>query len=120
MSEDAPAPEPATTAGPSATDSSKTDTRKGSKRKAAGDDPLRGSRTSGAWAAIVGLGILLILLIIFIAQNTQSTQVKFLGWDGSAPVSVTLLIAAAAGLFIATAGGSLRILQLRRRVKRDR
>lgn len=89
-------------------------------RAATGDNPLRGSRTSGLWAAVVALGLLLILLIIFIAQNTQTVQVTFLGWDGSAPLSVTLLIATAAGLFLATAAGSLRILQLRRRVKRDK
>jgi uncharacterized integral membrane protein len=83
-------------------------------------DPLRGSRTSGAWAAVVGLGILLLLLIIFIAQNTQTVQVAFLGWDGEAPLSVTLLIAAAAGLILATAAGSLRILQLRRRVRKGK
>ena len=83
-------------------------------------DPLRGSRTSGAWAAIVGLGVLLILLIVFIAQNTQTVSVAFLGWNGQAPLSVTLLIAAAAGLILATAAGSLRILQLRRRVRKGK
>ncbi len=84
------------------------------------DDPLRGSRTSGFWAAVVGFGVVLILLIVFIAQNTRETTVSFLGWDGQVPVAVALLIATAAGLFLATAAGSLRILQLRRRVKRER
>jgi uncharacterized integral membrane protein len=83
-------------------------------------DPLRGSRTSGFWAAVVGLGIVLLLLIIFIAQNTRSTTVTFLGWETEAPLAVALLIAAAAGLFLASVAGSLRILQLRRRVRRER
>ncbi|MCW2852913.1 MAG: hypothetical protein JWM84_2577, partial [Nocardioides sp.] len=52
----------------------------------ADDDPLRGSRTSGFWAAVVGLGLLLLLLIIFIAQNTRRTTVSFLAWDGQVPV----------------------------------
>jgi uncharacterized integral membrane protein len=83
-------------------------------------NPLRGSRTSGFWAAVVGFGVVLVLLIIFISQNTRETTVTFLVWEGRAPVSVALLIATAAGLFLATAAGSLRILQLRRRVKRSR
>jgi uncharacterized integral membrane protein len=86
----------------------------------AGKDPLRGSRTSGFWAAVVGLGVLLLLLIIFIAQNTRETSVSFLVWDGQAPVAVAILIAAVTGLFLAGLAGTLRILQLRRRVRRDR
>ena len=88
-------------------------------RRAKSDDPLRGSRTSGIWAAVVALGLVLVLLIIFIAQNTDDVDVAFLGWEGRAPLAVTLLIAAAAGLFLASIAGMLRILQLRRRVRRD-
>ena len=83
-------------------------------------DPLRGSRTSGIWAAVVALGLLLVLLLTFIAQNTQTVRVTFLGWDGQAPLAVALLIAATAGLFLTAAAGTLRILQLRRRVRRDK
>ena len=84
------------------------------------EDPLRGSRTSGFWLAVAALGIVFVLLVIFIAQNTRDTTVSFLAWDGEVPVAVALLIATAAGLFLATVAGSLRILQLRRRVRRDR
>jgi uncharacterized integral membrane protein len=85
-----------------------------------GKDPLRGSRTSGFWAAVVALGLVLLLLIIFIAQNTRETTVSFLAWDGQVPVAVAILIAAVAGLFLAGLAGMLRILQLRRRVRRTR
>ncbi len=85
-----------------------------------GKDPLRGSRTSGVWIATAGLGIVLLLLIIFIAQNTRKTTVSFLAWDGQVSVAVALLIAAVAGLFLALFAGLLRITQLRRRVRRDR
>jgi uncharacterized integral membrane protein len=85
-----------------------------------GEDPLRGSRTSLFWAATVGLGVLLLLLIIFIAQNTRKTTVSFLAWDGQVPVAVALLIAAAIGLSLGLLAGLLRILQLRRRVRRTR
>lgn len=84
------------------------------------DDPLRGSRASGIWAAVVALVVLLALLAVFILQNTQPVAVSFFGWTGEAPLASALLIATAAGLLIAVAAGSLRILQLRRRVRRDR
>ncbi len=89
-------------------------------RRGSQDDPLRGSRTSGIWAGVLALVVLLILLAIFILQNTQETEVSFLGWTGSAPLSATILIAAAGGALLVAAAGALRILQLRRRVKRER
>lgn len=85
----------------------------------AGTDPLRGSRTSGLWIAVALSGVVLVLLIIFIAQNTDPVSVRFLSWEGETPLAVALLVATVAGLFLATIAGSLRILQLRRRVKRD-
>ena len=81
-------------------------------------DPLRRSRTSGAWFAVVALAILLLLLVIFIAQNTQDVQVSFLAWEGQAPLAVALMIGSLVGILIAVVAGSLRILQLRRRVRR--
>lgn len=88
------------------------------RRRESSADPLRMSRTSGAWIAASLLAILLILLIIFIVQNTQKVHVSFLGWDGQAPLAAALLIAAVAGLVTTGTAGALRILQLRRRVKR--
>lgn len=85
----------------------------------AGADPLRGSRTSGFYAAIVGLGVLLVLLIIFIAQNTDTTTVRFLSFEGETPVAVAMLIATTAGILLTATAGSLRIIQLRRRTKKD-
>ncbi len=83
-------------------------------------DPLRGSRTSGTWVAVLVLALLLVLLAVFILQNTQQAEVSFFGWSGQAPLSATLLIAAAGGALVVAAAGMLRILQLRRRVKHER
>lgn len=83
-------------------------------------DPLRRSRTSSAWFAVVALAALLLMLVTFIAQNTQDVEVSFLGWDGRAPLSVSLLVAALVGIVLAVVAGSLRILQLHRRVRRVR
>jgi len=81
---------------------------------------LRGSRTSGVWLVTVLLVVLLVLLAVFVLQNTQKVEISFLGWNGTAPLAAALLIATAAGLVLAVAAGTLRILQLRRRVKRER
>jgi uncharacterized integral membrane protein len=89
-------------------------------QQAPAKDPLRHSRTSGGWIAVVVLLVVIISLAIFVLQNTQQVNIAFLGWDGRAPLAAALLIATAAGLLLAVAAGSLRILQLRRRVKRVR
>lgn len=83
-------------------------------------DPLRSSLTGRAWVAVVALAIVLVLLIIFIAQNTRSVTVSFLGWEGRTSLAVALLIATVAGLFLAAVAGTMRIWQLRRRVRRDK
>ena len=81
-------------------------------------DPLRRSRASGAWLAVVALAALLLLLVVFIAQNTQKVAVSFFGWEGEAPLAVSLLIAAVVGILLAVVAGAARILQLRHRVRR--
>ncbi len=82
-------------------------------------DPLRGSRTSAIWLAVGALVLVLILLTVFILQNTQDVEVSFLGWEGEAPLAAVLLIAATSGLLLAVIAGTLRIWQLRRRVRRE-
>ena len=83
-------------------------------------DPLRRSRTGGAWVAVVVAALLLILLVVFIAQNTDDVHISFLGWDGTAPLAVALLIATVTGIVLTAVVGTLRIWQLRRRIKHDR
>jgi uncharacterized integral membrane protein len=83
-------------------------------------DPLRRSRVSGTWLAVVALLVVIVLLAVFVLQNTQKVTIAFLWWDGRAPLAAALLIATAGGLLLAVAAGSLRILQLRRRVKRTK
>jgi uncharacterized integral membrane protein len=95
------------------------DARSGQEALEAGSDPLRSSMTARAWASVVAFGVVLVLLIVFIAQNTRRVTVSFLGWNGTTPLAVALMIAAAAGLFLAVLAGTLRILQLRRRVRRE-
>lgn len=82
-------------------------------------DPFRASRTSGLWAGLLSMAVVLVLLIVFIAQNTQEVEVTFLGWSGRTSLALALLIAAVAGLFLAAVSASLRMWQVRRRVRRS-
>jgi uncharacterized integral membrane protein len=75
------------------------------------------TRTSASWTAVVGAILLLILLVIFIAQNTQHSTINFLGIHGRAPTAVVLLIAAIVGAGIASIVAIARILQLRKAAK---
>ena len=70
--------------------------------------------------AVVALVLLLLVLVVFIAQNTQDVDVSFLGWSGQTPLAVALLIAASVGMAVAVAAGAARIIQLRRRVRSSR
>ena len=65
------------------------------------------------------LSLLLLLLAVFILQNTQKVEVAFFGWNGQAPLAATVLIAAAGGALVVAIAGALRVLQLRRTVKRQ-
>jgi uncharacterized integral membrane protein len=55
-----------------------------------------------------GLGVLVLLVLIFIAQNSQSVQVKFLFFDASMPLIFGLLIAAILGVLIGYIGPIVR------------
>jgi uncharacterized integral membrane protein len=79
--------------------------------------PVTPTRVSASWTAVVAAAFVLILLVIFIAQNTQQSTVKFLWAHGKAPTSVVLLIAAIAGALLVIIVGVARIVQLRRTAK---
>ena len=80
------------------------------------DEPLPGerrTRLSGAWTAIV-IGLLaLVVILVFILQNQQGVQIKFLMFEGNLPVAIALLFALILGAVIVVAFGAARILQLR-------
>jgi uncharacterized integral membrane protein len=84
----------------------------------AAKDPLRASRVSRFWTALAALVVLLLFLVIFVAQNTERVSVSFLGWDWNPPLAVAMLIAVLVGLALSVAVGTLRIWQVRRRVRR--
>jgi uncharacterized integral membrane protein len=84
-------------------------------------EPSHGVTRAGAmWAALIVGFLVLIVLLVFIAQNTATTPFQFLGWRWSLPLGVAILFAAVAGGLITVAVGAVRIFQLRRVAKRAR
>ncbi len=78
---------------------------------------VKRGRVSALWVGLIAAAIVLILLIVFIAQNLKNASIHFLGWSGQFPIGLTVLIAAVIGLLVASIPGSIRIFQLRRALK---
>lgn len=77
------------------------------------------TKAAALWASLILGFLVLIVLLIFIAQNTESTQFAFLGWHWSLPLGVAILFAAVAGGLLTVAVGAVRIHQLRRAAKKN-
>jgi uncharacterized integral membrane protein len=60
--------------------------------------------------------VVLVLLLVFVIQNTKSVKVSFLTASGNMPLGVALLLAAVGGVLLAGIVASLRIWQLRHRL----
>jgi uncharacterized integral membrane protein len=80
---------------------------------------LRFTRIAAFWWALTAGVIFLLILMIFIAQNTNSVAMHFLGWDWSLPIGVAFLLSAVCGAAIAVLAGAARIIQLRRAAKKN-
>jgi uncharacterized integral membrane protein len=71
-------------------------------------------RIGGVWVMLTLFAVVLVFLLVFIVQNNVDTPIRFLGAEGTLPVGVALLFAAALGILLAAIPGYARILQLRR------
>lgn len=77
------------------------------------------TRAAALWSAIFLGFLILIVLLIFVAQNTESASFAFLGWHWTLPLGVAILAAAVGGGLVAVLGGAARIFQLRRAAKKN-
>jgi uncharacterized integral membrane protein len=82
------------------------------------EDLLARTRASETWIAIIVFAIVLILLLIFILENTKKVEVSYFGASSQLPLAVAMLLSAVAGVLLTAIAGTLRILQLRRRVRK--
>ncbi|MFF2555231.1 lipopolysaccharide assembly LapA domain-containing protein [Nocardia sp. NPDC058058] len=79
---------------------------------------IRRTRAGSVWVGLTAGGIFLVVLLIFVVQNTESFRFGFLGWHFDMPVGVAILVAACAGLLVMAMAGGVRIIQLRQQFTR--
>ena len=65
------------------------------------------------WFAAASFAVVLVLLLIFILQNSRTVQISYLGAHGHLPLGVALLLAAILGILLVVIPGTARIIQLR-------
>lgn len=76
------------------------------------------TRAAALWVAlIVGL-LVLIVLLIFVAENTVAVQIQFLNLSWNLPLGVAILMGAVAGGLVTAMTAAARIFQLRRAAKK--
>lgn len=81
--------------------------------------PVPRTRMGATWVGICAASLTLVVLIVFMLQNTRRVEVSFLWMTGSVPLALALLIAGVGVGIVAMVVGTARVTQLRR-VVRDR
>lgn len=77
------------------------------------------TRAGALWSSLILGFLVLIVLLIFIAQNTESTSFAFLTWRWDLPLGVAILLAAVCGGLITAGVSAARMFQLRRVAKKN-
>ena len=83
------------------------------------ESSVKFTRAGALWSALIVGFLVLIVLLVFIAQNTESAQFAFLGWRWTLPLGVAILLAAVCGGLLTVTAGTARIVQLRRAAKKN-
>jgi uncharacterized integral membrane protein len=83
------------------------------------ENAVKFTRAAALWSSLIFGFLILILLLVFIMQNMDSTTVNFFAWQASLPVGVAVLLSAVGGGLLTVAVGSARIVQLRRAAKKN-
>ena len=83
-------------------------------------EPIPSTRTSRAWIRLLPALLVLVVILVFVFQNPKDVKVSLFSISGTLPLSVALLGAVILGALMALALGSIRILQLRKQVRRNR
>ncbi len=79
---------------------------------------VKRTRMGGVWFAAVAFAVVLVLLLIFILENSQKVDISFFGAHGHLPLGVALLFAAVLGILLVVVPGTARIIQLRMTARR--
>lgn len=73
------------------------------------------TRAAHFYLAVSAICVLLLLVVIFVAQNDRRVPLHFLGWHGHLALGLALVLSAVVGGLILVLASAIRILQLRRR-----
>jgi uncharacterized integral membrane protein len=76
------------------------------------------TRTGAAWVGLTAAALIAVALIVFLAQNTRTTEISFLWMTAKTSLAIALLIAAVGSVLITLILGTARITQLRRLARR--
>jgi uncharacterized integral membrane protein len=84
--------------------------------------PHRAQRTraSALWVSILLFTLVLLLLLVFILENSRKVDIAYFGAHTHLPLGVALLLAAVCGILLVAIPGTGRILQLRATTRRRR
>ncbi|MCB0933655.1 MAG: DUF1049 domain-containing protein [Mycobacterium sp.] len=77
------------------------------------------TRAGALWTSLILGFLVLIVLLIFITQNTESVTLTFLTWRWSLPLGVAILLAAIGGGLLTGLVSAARMYQLRRAAKKN-
>jgi uncharacterized integral membrane protein len=80
---------------------------------------VKRGRVSAIWIGLIVAALLLLALLIFIAQNSKTVAIHFLGFAGHLSLAVAILAAAVIGVLVVAIPGTARIVQLRRALKKN-
>ncbi|MEV4628475.1 LapA family protein [Micromonospora sp. NPDC049523] len=74
--------------------------------------PLARTGTLAPWIASA-IAAFVLLMLIFVLQNGQASQVHFLGLNGQLPMGVAMLLAAVAGVLLVSIPAVARLVRAR-------
>ena len=69
------------------------------------ESAVKFTRAAALWSALIVGFLILIVLLVFILQNTDSATVHFFAWEWNLPVGVAVLLAAVCGGLLTVAAG---------------
>lgn len=75
---------------------------------------VRRTKISGLWVGVTVAAIVLLVLLVFIIENSQTVDIGFFGAHWHLSLGVAMLLAAIGGILLVAIPGYGRIIQLRR------
>ncbi|HWM02594.1 MAG TPA: LapA family protein [Actinophytocola sp.] len=84
------------------------------------EPPKQRGRVGAVWWGLIIAAVVLVLILVFVIQNSQTVEVSYFGWQGRLSLAVAMLLGVAAGALLVVIPGTVRILRLRNKVRHPR